>query len=145
MNKLKRLDLHNCTKLADDTGLSNISDTLEILDINQTKKFVPGKELFALKNLRVFRLYSCGNIDNLSFLNEFPNLIEFSFVDTNVLDGNLAPLLDHPTIRVSYFNNKRHYNISCEKMESLLKEKNGGKEYKVIIEKGKYQTFRYID
>ncbi|MGM0751222.1 MAG: hypothetical protein ACQET6_04780 [Bacillota bacterium] len=145
LSDLKRLDLHYCTKLSSDSGLSGLSDNLEILKINQSKKFVPGQDLMSLKNLRVLRLYSCGSIDNLSFLNNFPKLIEFSPYETNVLDGNLQPLLDHPTIRVSGFNNKRHYNYKYEKMKSLLEEKNGSKEYKSIIEKGKYATFKFID
>ncbi|MBM7661663.1 hypothetical protein JOC85_002466 [Bacillus mesophilus] len=145
LSDLKRLDLHYCTKLSSDGGGSGLSDTLEILNVNQSKKFVPGEDLMSLKNLRVLRLYSCGSIDDLSFVNHFPKLIEFSPYGTNILDGNLQPLLDHPTIRVSGFNNKRHYNYSYEKLKSLLEEKNGNKEYKSIIEKGKYATFKFID
>ncbi|PLT28236.1 hypothetical protein [Peribacillus deserti] len=145
LSDLKRLDLHYCTKLSSDCGLAGLSDTLEILEIEQSKKFVIGEDLMSLKNLRVLRLYSCGSIENLSFLKNFPKLIEFSPYETNILDGNLQPLLDHPTIRVSGFNNKRHYNFSYEKMNFLLEEKNGCKEYKSIIEKGKYATFKFID
>ncbi|WP_035434486.1 hypothetical protein [Bacillus sp. UNC322MFChir4.1] len=141
--KLKRLELHDCTKLKSDCGLSKIANTLEHLHINQSKKFVPTEELFSLKNIRVLCLNSCGNLENLSFLNQFPNLIDFRFVDTNVLDGNLSPILEHPTIRNVGFLNKRHYNISSERMEALLTEKNNDKEYKSIVEKGEFQTFRY--
>lgn len=67
MNKLKRLELHYCTKLQNDFGLSGLADTLEYLHINQSKKFVPNEELFSLKNLRVLCLNSCGNLENLNF------------------------------------------------------------------------------
>lgn len=144
MNKLKRLELHYCTKLQYDYGLSKVADTLEHLHINQSKKFVPTEELCSLKNLRVLCLNSCGNLENLSFLNHFPKLIDFRFVDTNVMDGDLSPILEHPTIRSVSFLNKRYYNISDKEMDSLLEEKNNGEEYKSVIEKGKFQTFRYI-
>ena len=144
MNKLKRLELHYCTKLQNDFGLSGLANTLEHLHINQSKKFVPNEELFSLTNLRVLCLNSCGNLDNLKFLNQFPNLIDFRFVDTNVLDGDLSPILDHPTIRSVGFLNKRHYNIKGDKMDALLNDKNGGKEFKTVIKYGKYETFRYI-
>ncbi|MFE4354534.1 hypothetical protein [Peribacillus butanolivorans] len=41
MNELKRLELHYCTKLQNDFGLSGLANTLEHLHINQSKKFVP--------------------------------------------------------------------------------------------------------
>lgn len=144
MNKLKRLELHYCTKLQNDFGLSGLADTLEYLHINQSKKFVPNEELFSLKNLRVLCLNSCGNLENLNFLNHFPNLIDFRFVDTNVLDGDLSPILEHPTIRSVGFLNKRHYNIKDDKMDAFLKDKNGGGEFKTVINYGEYETFRYI-
>ncbi len=144
MNKLKRLELHYCTKLQNDFGLSGLADTLEHLHINQSKKFVPNEELFSLKNLRVLRLNSCGNLENLNFLYQFPNLIDFRFVDTNVLDGDLTPILNHPTIRSVGFLNKRHYNIKDDKMDALLKDKNGGEVFETVIKYGKYETFRYI-
>ncbi|MED3785813.1 hypothetical protein P4576_00915 [Peribacillus frigoritolerans] len=143
MNKLKRLELHYCMELQDDFGLSGLANTLEHLHINQSKKFVPNEELFSLTNLRVLCLNSCGNLDNLKFLNQFPNLIDFRFVDTNVLDGDLSPILDHPTIRSVGFLNKRHYNIKGDKIDALLKDKNGGEEFKTVIKYG-YETFRYI-
>ncbi|MGE8021510.1 hypothetical protein ACQKOM_21825 [Peribacillus frigoritolerans] len=144
MNKLKRIELHYCTKLQNDFGLSVLANTLEHLHINQSKKFVPNEELFSLKNLRVLCLNSCGNLENLNFLNQFPNLIDFRFVDTNVLDGDLSPILDHPTIRSVGFLNKRHYNINDGKLDALLKDKNGGEEFKTVIKYEKYETFRYI-
>ncbi|MFJ8067374.1 hypothetical protein ACIQZD_00290 [Peribacillus sp. NPDC096447] len=50
MNKLKRLELHYCTNLQDDFGMSGLANTLEHLHINQSKKFVPNEELFSLTN-----------------------------------------------------------------------------------------------
>lgn len=144
LTNLKRLELHYCTKLQTDSGLSGLADTLEHLHINQSKNFVPNEDLFSLKNLRVLRLNSCGNLENLHFLNQFPKLIEFRFVDTNVLDGDLSPILDHPTIRSVGFLNKRHYNIKDDKMDAMLKEKNGGEKFETAIKFGKYETFRYI-
>lgn len=146
LNKLKRLELHYCTKLESDIGLSTLANTLEHLHINQSKKFVPTKELLSLKNLRVLCLNSCGNLENLNFLSEFPNLIDFRFVNTNVIDGDLTPILKHPSIRSVGFLNKRHYNVSENSMNSSLKEKNVGVDYKTIIHKkgnGEYFTYKY--
>lgn len=148
LNRLKRLELHYCTKLQSDSGLSSLSDTLEYLHINQSKKFVPTKELLSLKKLRGLRLNACGDLESLSFLHEFPHLISFTFVNTNVIDGDLTPILNHPSIREVGFLNKRHYNISDTIMDTLLEEKNAGVKYKTTVYKKEnkdYSTFRYND
>lgn len=154
LGNLKRLELQYCLKLESDSGLSEIAGTLEHLHIHKAKKFVPGEELLSLKNLRVLRLNSCGPLENLSFLSQFPNLIDFRFVDTDVLDGDLSPLVDHPTIRSAGYSNKRHYNIKPERMNELLEQKNGGKAYEqeivddkpvTYLKAGKRITYRLLD
>jgi hypothetical protein len=139
---LKRLELHYCVKLESDFGLSQLKGTLEFLHIHTSKKFKFTDELLQLKKLKVLRLNACGPVDNLDFLRQFPNLIDFRFVNTNVLDGNLKPILDHPTIRTVGFLNKKNYNYKDEKLEIEL-EKKFDSDYKTIVSKGQYLTFRY--
>jgi len=139
---LKRLELHYCIKLENDKGLSHLNENLEFLHINMSKKFEFTEELLKLNKLKVLCLNACGSIDNLNFLKNFPNLIDFRFVDTNVLDGNLNPILEHPTIRTVGFLNKKHYNYKNEKIKSELKNKFNS-EYKTIAHKGQYLTYRY--
>ncbi|RKR11953.1 hypothetical protein C8C83_3712 [Flavobacterium sp. 90] len=139
---LKRLELHYCTKLENDHGLSLLSENLEFLHINTSKKFKLSQELLQLKKLKVLCLNNCGPIDNLDFLNEFPNLIDFRFVNTNILNGNLKPILDHPTIRSVGFLNKRHYNYKDEQLKKELENKFEN-EYKTYVHKGDFLTYRY--
>ena len=141
-NNLKRMELHYCVKLEDDFGLSRLRDSLEFLHINTSKKFKVTDELLQLKKLKVLCLNACGPIENLDFLNDFPNLIDFRFVDTNILDGNLKPLLHHPTIRTVGFLNKKHYNFKDEKLKLELENKFNN-EYKTVVHKGQYLTYRY--
>lgn len=139
---LKRLELHYCTKLENDIGLGAIKESLEFLHINQSKKFHFTKELLSLKKIKVLCLNACAPVDNLQFLKNFPDLIDFRFVNTNVLDGNLQPILDHPNIRTVGFLNKRHYSHKDEVIKSLLRNKFRD-DYKLYVHKGKYSTFRY--
>lgn len=139
---LKRLELLSCVKLESDRGLSQISDSLEFLYISGSKKFKFSNELLKLKKLKVLCLNRCGSIESLDFLGEFPNLIDFRFVDTNVLDGNLNPILEHPTIRAAGFLNKRHYNLKDDKLELELRNKFPD-AYKTVVYNGEYSTFRY--
>lgn len=139
---LKRLELHYCTKLESDLNISSLKNTLEFLHINQSKKYTPTSELFKLKKLKVLCLNTCGPLDNLKFLKHFPDLVDFRFVDTNVLDGDLSPIIDHPTIKSVGFINKRHYNYSEKKIEEALKLKSP-KEFKDPVYRGKDETFVY--
>ena len=139
---LKRLELHYCTKLESFTGVENIHHSLEYLHINQSKKLRVESALSTLKNLKVLCLNNCGDIRELDFLSNFPELIDFRFVDTNVLSGNLTPILKHPTLKSIGFLNKRHYNYKFEVLSALLNEKING-EFKDTIYKGEYKTFKY--
>jgi hypothetical protein len=139
---LKRLELHYCLKLENDNGIKSLKNTLQHLHINQSKKFEHSSELYQLKKLKVLCLNSCAPIASLKFLKHFPKLLDFRFVDTNILDGDLTPILEHPTIRTVGFLNKRHFNYTDEKLKTLLNLKST-KEYKHITHKGQYQTYRY--
>jgi hypothetical protein len=139
---VKRLELHYCLKLENDKGISGVKDSLEFLHINQSKKYIPTHELFELKNLKVLCLNVCAPLKNLRFLNKFPKLIDFRFVDTNVLDGDLTPIIDHPTIRTVGFLNKRHYNMTVKDLNAKLDLKSAD-EYKEYAVRDKYKTYKY--
>ncbi|AWV97074.1 hypothetical protein [Arcticibacterium luteifluviistationis] len=141
---LKRLELHYCTKLENDFGISSLRKSLEFLHINQSKKFEHTSELYALKKLKVLRLNSCGELPDLDFLKQFPNLIDFRFVNTNIRNGDLTPILEHPSIRSVGFKNKRHYNY---KDTEIAKELNLKRpiENKDFVYKGEHSTFKYKD
>lgn len=141
---LKVLELHYCTRLTNDRGMVDLAPTLQHLHINQSKKFRMTDELFSLKNLRVLRLNACAELPNLDFLKHFPKLIEFSFVDTNVKNGDLMPILEHPTIQKTGTLNKKHYNLSSKELDHLLEEKHTGKAYKLVVKKKGIETFQYI-
>ncbi|OWR12822.1 hypothetical protein [Chryseobacterium sp. VAUSW3] len=121
--KLKRLELQCCIKLLNDDFIDGLSENLEHLHILTSKKFIFEQNLLKLKNLRILCLNDCGPIENLDFLKLFPKLEDFRFVNTNILDGNLKPILEHPTIKSVGFLNKRHFNIKDLEMQKLLGEK----------------------
>ena len=141
-SNLKRMELHYCTKLESDSGISNLKQSIRYLHINQSKKFKFADELLQLDELVVLCLNSCGPIDNLRFLKRFPKLVDFRFVNTDILDGDLKPILEHPTIRCVGFLNKRHYNYSDSEIEMALRSK-GDQDFKEIVYKGDYSTYKY--
>jgi len=141
--RLKRLEVEGCRQLSSDLGLSGVSDSIEWLNIDGSKKFSPGDELCSLRKLRVLCLNVCGPIDSLAFLHRFPKLLDFRFVDTNVLSGDLGPLLTHPTLCSAGFLNKRHYSLKDSAVDEQLRAKWPSAIEKLY--KGPYETYRYVD
>lgn len=141
LGRVKRLELLWCLKLESDSGLSEIADHLEWLHIDTSRRFVPQAELFDLKSLKVLCLNGCGPLDNLSFLRRMPQLLDFRFVDTTVVDGDLTPLLEHPRLVNVGFLDKRHYNYKSSHIKASL----AGRWEKAVeyVYKGNFQTFRY--
>ena len=68
--------------------------------------------------------------------------MDFRFVDTNILDGDLTPIIDHPSLKSVGFFNKRHYNNTTETINAILESKLKD-EYKDFVYKGDYKTFKY--
>ncbi|MDR1315258.1 MAG: hypothetical protein LBK13_00170 [Spirochaetales bacterium] len=139
---IKRLEVHYCTKLENDFGLSSLQETIEWLHIDKSKKFEISSELLSLKKLKVLCLNSCGTIASLDFLENFPDLIDFRFVDTNILDGNLKPIIEHPKLSNAGFIDKRHYNYKSNDLKMLIKGKNMFIKKNPVLTDGQ-ETFRY--
>ena len=141
LGPIKRLELHYCTKLERDDGLSELKDEIEWLHINQSKKFFPSEDIRSLKKLKVLCLNYCAPLENLTFLSAFPELVDFRFVGTDVLDGNLAPLFEHPTLLNAGFLNKRHFNRTEKEADAFFGARSESK--KEWFYKGDFSTFRY--
>jgi hypothetical protein len=141
LGPIKRLELHYCTKLESGDGLSDLKNEIEWLHINQSKKFSPSEDLLRLKKLKVLCLNNCAPLENLMFLNAFPDLVDFRFVGTDVLDGDLGPLFEHPTLLNAGFLNKRHYNRTEKEADAFFGARSESE--KEWIYKGDFMTYRY--
>ena len=141
LGRIRRLELCWCLNLVSDAGLAEVKDHLEWLHIDTSKKFSPSKDLYDLHNLKVLCLNGCSPLEDLQFLKRMPSLLDFRFVDTNVLNGDLTPLIEHPSLVNAGFLDKRHYNLKARDVAAHLMAKNElAKEY---ASKGDFQTYRY--
>ncbi len=124
--------LKNLYKLKDITfnyfrNLESIKDLpvhLEELEMESCKKIKDHDTLSHLKKLEKLIMSKCGETPSLEFIKKMPKLKFFSFVDTNVLDGDMTLLLESG-LEYAGFLNKRHYSHSSEEINDLLKAKNG--------------------
>ena len=141
--RIKRLELVHCYKIESDSGLAEVSGSLQQLHFLNSKKLKIGNGLKSLRNIEVLRLNSCGEVDNLDFLYDFPRLLDFRFVDTNVRSGDLSPLIKHETLRSVGFMDKKHYNMKREEVDRVLESKSS-RPLQEFVSKGQWRTFRYL-
>jgi hypothetical protein len=78
-----------------------------------------------LESLEELKITDSGKaIANLNFINsKFANLKTLIFTRTELLDGNLDYLLEHPTLEKVTIDHKKHYNMKEKEINALLAEK----------------------
>lgn len=138
---VKRLELHYCTKLESDKGISELSQDLEWLHINKSKKFAISDELQTLSKLKVLCLNDCAPLESLDFIHAFPDLVDLRFVGTDVVDGKLQQLYDCEKLLNVAFSNKRHFDCKYDALKLHFQQKN--ELAKTYVYKGDFSTFQY--
>ena len=119
--ELQRLDLNYCTKLENFNGIENLSKDIYCLWIDHSKKLINHSNIAILSNLKTLGLHSCGTIQNIEFVNQLNELTMFVFMDTNIEDGNMTPLIQHnPKFEFVSFSNKRHFSHKCNEIRKIL-------------------------
>lgn len=109
LKKLKRLRLANNRQLVSLCGIESL-DMLEDLDVNTCKKLTNIEPVKYLKRLQRLQLNNLGTIDSLAPVQSLSSLEMITFYEsTDVLDGQLTPLLDKPSLKTVSFKNRRHY------------------------------------
>jgi len=105
---LRRLTLAYMPNLVDLSPLRSFSDgAIEILEFGNCPKLANHDTVSVIQSLRRLAFNKCGEIPSLRFLDDLKALESFSFVDTNIVDGNLTPCL---RLQFAGFFDKRHYS-----------------------------------
>lgn len=124
LGALTRLVLAYCPRLTDVSPLRHLGAMLKELEIDHCKHAVDAETLRRLTALRKVILSDCGQIDGLAFVADLPLLEFLSFVNTTVVDGDLAPCL---SLRFCGFMNKRHYSHTFDEMREAIRKRWGAR------------------
>lgn len=76
--------------------------------------------LAQLGSLEALTLEKCADLPNLRFVEHLPRLARLNLLDTEVLDGDLAPLVEHPSLRHVAFTSRKHFSHTEGQIRSLL-------------------------
>jgi hypothetical protein len=104
---IKQLEAYYCSNLKSLEGLEIVSGSLERLILENCKNIVNFDPLGHCTLMKKIILTKCGNIPNLKWLALIKDLKMFTFLGTNILDGDLSYCFG---IDYVYFNNAKHYN-----------------------------------
>lgn len=117
--ELKYFALYRAHKLESIDDIVSLSDVLEQLDIEGKTKVRNYQALGKLRAIKTLRLTNVGEIETLAFLQTMPTLSSFSFLDSNVLDGNMSYC---KKIKWVGFTNKKHYSMTVEELNPEIVE-----------------------
>lgn len=120
LEDLRFLTIGYAAKLESLQALEGNDLQLRELDLRKAKKIASYQPIAALRYLRLLRLSETPAMPNLKWLAGMKRLDFFAFVDTDVADGDLAPLLDLPELRYVGTADRRHYNYKMAALNELL-------------------------
>lgn len=103
---INKLELNYINTLEYIDEIEKNSSTLKNLRFESCKKIKNHDFVSCLKRLEVLGFNSCSDIPSIGFIKELPNLRNFTFVNTNVVDGDLSPCIG---LEYVGFFDKKHY------------------------------------
>ncbi len=125
LEDLRVVKLFYPAKLKSIEALRDCTSRIRDFEMQNAKKVESYEPLGSLKGLRWLVLTACGPMDGLSWIRAAEELEFFSFVDTDIVDGDLRPILDLQRLRGVGTLDKRHYNIKFEELRSIVEARHG--------------------
>jgi len=110
LGKLRSLRLANLKRLTSLTGIERLAG-LEELEIHTCRRICSIDEVGFLRQLRKLHLNNDGDIESLKPLAKLTRLESVLFYEsTNIVDGDLSPLVGQDNLSCVSFQNRRHYS-----------------------------------
>jgi hypothetical protein len=110
LQNLRSLRLGRLVCLGSLDGIEGLAN-LEELEIQRCRRIGSITPITNLTKLRKLHLNDCGEIESLRPLSNLRQLESVLFYEsTNIVDGDLTPLTQRPTLSVVSFQNRRHYS-----------------------------------
>lgn len=124
LEDLRYLTIAYASKLESLIAMSRRECGIRELHFDKVKKITSYEPLGSLRMLRTLQLSGCAPMNNLKWTTNLSRLDFFSFVETNVVDGDLSPLLRLPSLRKVGTFDKKHYNYKSDAIDEILAARN---------------------
>lgn len=118
---LKNLQFFRCLQLTSISAITGLDDgEIEYIAFRQCKKIKDIESLGELSHVKRITLETCGAVDSLAFFLGCRELEGVGFFETDVLDGDLSPLLRLPHLSFVGMSDKRHFSHTKLEINRLL-------------------------
>jgi len=119
LTKLTSIRIARLRKITSLSGIEAL-ENLEALEISTCKGISSFTEIFSLTKLKTLFLLNTGNIETLHGIEKLTELEEFLFYEsTNIVDGDISPLLALKKLKSISFQNRKHYTHRREDFGKL--------------------------
>lgn len=119
LTSLRSIRIARLRKLISIKGIKALKD-LEELEISACKNIDSFSEIFSLSKLRTLFLLNTGNVETLHGIENLKELEKFIFYEaTNIVDGDLSPILRLKKLMKISFQNRNHYSHRKEDFGKL--------------------------
>jgi predicted XRE-type DNA-binding protein len=123
--KLKKISIYSARKLRDIAQLAAL-ENLEEVELEKCRHVVQGADWSKLHGMRKMRYMECAPLPDLQFIRSMPELRSLVIMDTNVLDGNMNPVLEHPRLEHFACTAYRHFTHKEAQLMKILRERKSG-------------------
>lgn len=119
LSNLKDIRISNSRSLKDFSSLNKLIN-LEKIEIQSCKSLKKLEEIFELTNLKQLFILDCGEIESIKGIENLQNLESFIFYEsTNIIDGDLTPILKLSKLKKISYQNRKHYTHKREEFGKL--------------------------
>ncbi len=119
---VRNLEFYACQRLVSLEGIEQLADSpLEGLKLERCRKVSDYLPLGLLPRLKRLAVVYGADIPSLEFLSGLAKLESLVFLGSNVVSGDLTPLLRHPSLTFVGTFDKRHYSHREDEINRVLK------------------------
>lgn len=119
LEDVRYLQIARAPKLESLDALSG-HESIREMDFETLKGIKSYEPITAIHKLRRLMLFKGAPMPNLKWMAGLKHLDFFSFVETNVVDGDLSPLLRLPCLRSVGTMDKKHYSHTSDELNEAL-------------------------
>jgi len=124
LEDLRYVDMAYAPKLESIDAFGSKGIRIRELAIENAKAIASYKPIASIDRLRRLRLSHCAAMPDLKWTKGMRHLDSFAFVETNVENGDLSPLLKLSKLRYVGTMDKRHYNYKFRELNEILDQRN---------------------
>lgn len=118
--ELEKVLLYQARKLHDISRLSRLRNLKELYFEKCRHLVQGGFDWRCLHSLRKMEYMECTALSDLQFIREMPDLSWLVIMDTDVLDGDLNPVAEHPKLEHFVCTSYRHFTHTEAQLRKIL-------------------------